>query len=142
MHERGREPSSIRRRRDAERFANFLAYLHEVEEALMRRDAMRVTALLRKRTATHMPREVREELLLLSRATRDNLRAPIQFLRFQHRMTQLASGGECLPTAQTELHFESRPTNGAIRLRDPDDRRAAAHSKMKADPDDAEDAGT
>jgi hypothetical protein len=126
MHERAREPGSIRRRREAERFTNFLAYLQEVERALMSRDAMRVTALLRKRTATHMPREVREELLFLSRASRENLRAPIQFLRFQHRMTELASGGERLPTAQTEMHFEPRPTTGTIRLRDLDDRRAAA----------------
>ncbi len=140
MRERGKESSSIRRRREAERFANFLTYLQEVESALMRRDAMRVTALLRKRTATHMPREVREELLFLSRAARDNLRAPIQFLRFQHRMTQLASGGERLPTAQTELHFESRPTTGAIRRRDLDDRRAAAHSEHDLTTRDAEDA--
>jgi hypothetical protein len=101
----------------------FLAYLVEIEHALMRRDAMRVTALLRKRTATHMPREVREELLLISRAPRESLRAPVQFLRFQHRMRQLAEGGERLPTAQTELSLEAKQGAGIVRR---DERVAAA----------------
>ena len=92
----------------------------------MRRDAMQVTALLRKRTATHLPRAVREELLLLSRAPRDSLRAPVQFLRFQHRMSELARGGERLPTAQTELELERPPVAGAVRRRDGEERRAAA----------------
>jgi hypothetical protein len=87
---------------------------------------MRITALLRKRTATHLPREVREELLMLSRASRDSFRAPMQFLRFQHRMTELAEGGESLPTAQTELAFEIPTPNGAIRRRALDERRPAA----------------
>ena len=99
--------------------------LVEIEQALTRRDAMRVTALLRKRTATHMPREVREELLLLSRMPRESLRAPIQFLRFQHRMTQLAEAGEKLPTAQTELRLRPR-TADSVRL---DDRQAAARGR-------------
>jgi hypothetical protein len=103
----------------------FLAYLTEVERALVRRDAMGVTALLRKRTATHLPREVREELLAISRAPRQSLRAPVQFLRFQHRMLQLAAGGERLPTAQTELSLERR-ASGAVRR---DDRLAAARSR-------------
>lgn len=92
----------------------------------MRRDAMQVTALLRKRTATHLPRSVREELLLLSRAPRDSLRAPVQFLRFQHRMAELARGGERLPTAQTELELERPAIAGTVRRRDADERRAAA----------------
>ena len=61
----------VRRRRD-DALTRFLAYLVEIEQALMRRDAMAVTALLRKRTATHMPREIREELLLISRAPRES----------------------------------------------------------------------
>jgi hypothetical protein len=108
------ETNAARKRRESDPLGNFLRYLEEIEQALMRRDAMRVTALLRKRTATHLPREVREELLLLSRLPRENLRAPIQFLRFQHRMTQLAAGGEKLPTAQTELRLQPRKA-GTIR---------------------------
>ena len=119
------EPSTARSRR-GDPLHRFLVYLREIEEALLRRDALRVTALLRKRTATHLPRSVREELLLLSRAPRDSLRAPVQFLRFQHRMTELARGGERLPTAQTELQLERRATAGTVRRRDGEERRAAA----------------
>src|SRR5262244_2352167 len=115
-----------RRRHEVEALAKFLRYLGEIEEALAGREALRVTALLRKRTATHLPREVREELLMLSRASRESLRAPVQFLRFQHRMTELARGGEGLPTAQTELAFEPRASTGTIRRRLADERRPAA----------------
>ena len=116
------ESRPVRRRRD-DALTRFLAYLVEIEHALARRDAMAVTALLRKRTATHMPREVREELLLISRAPRESLRAPVQFLRFQHRMRQLAEGGERLPTAQTELSLEAKRGAGIVRR---DERVAAA----------------
>jgi hypothetical protein len=126
------ETSAARRRRESDPLGAFLKYLEEIEQAVMRREAMRITALLRKRTATHLPREVREELLLLSRMPRESLRAPIQFLRFQHRMTQLAAGGERLPTAQVELPLE-RATVGAIRRPDEEERRAAARERPGAD---------
>ena len=86
------DPRSTRRRL-ASALERFLLYLEELEHAVLERNALRITALLRKRTATHLPRAVREELLAISRAPRDSLRAPVQFLRFQHRMTQLALGG-------------------------------------------------
>jgi hypothetical protein len=120
----------VRRRRENDPLLRFLEYIVEIEQALMRRDAMRVTALLRKRTATHLPREVREELLMISRQSRDSLRAPVQFLRFQHRMMQLAKAGEKLPTAQTELRLEPA-TAGTIRR---DDRRAAARETNRETP--------
>jgi hypothetical protein len=120
------EPRAVRSRRVNDQLERFLGYLREIEEALMRRDAMKVTALLRKRTATHLPRSVREELLLLSRAPRDSLRAPVQFLRFQHRMIELARGGERLPTAQRELDLDRPTAAGAIRRRGAEERRAAA----------------
>jgi hypothetical protein len=123
------EAKGVRRRRD-DALARFLAYLVEIESALARRDAMGVTALLRKRTATHMPREVREELLLISRAPRESLRAPVQFLRFQHRMRQLAEGGERLPTAQTELSLEAKRASGTVRR---DERVAAARDATDHD---------
>jgi hypothetical protein len=123
----GGPPKKKRLRRSNDALTNFLAYLVEIEQALMHREAMRVTALLRKRTATHLPREVREELLSLSRAPRESLRAPIKFLRFQHRMMQLAAGGEPLPTAQTELRLEPLADAGSIRRRGTEERRAAAH---------------
>lgn len=119
------EPGPPRRRGDTEALSRFLDYLHDIEEAIGRRESMRVTALLRKRTATHLPREVREELLMIVRSSRDTLRAPVQFLRFQHRMQELASGGETLLRAQTELPFDSL-TNGQARRRAPDEHRPAA----------------
>jgi hypothetical protein len=124
------ESRGARRRRD-DALTRFLAYLVEIEQALSRRDAMAVTALLRKRTATHMPREVREELLLISRAARESLRAPVQFLRFQHRMRQLAEGGERLPAAQTELTLESKRGAGVVRR---DERVAAARDAAVSPP--------
>lgn len=115
------------RRRAREALIRFLQYLVEIERALAQREPLRITALLRKRTATHLPREVREELLMLSRAPRDTVRAPLLFLRFQHRMTQLARAGEGLPTAQFELPLEDAVNAGEIRRRDLDhDRRSAA----------------
>jgi hypothetical protein len=124
-----------RRRRQNAALAKFLGYLDEIDQALMRREPMRVTALLRKRTATHLPREVREELLLLSRASADSVRAPVRFLRFQHRMTQLAAGGEALPTAQTELRLEAPAATGAIRRPRSTGRRAAASEPIESSVD-------
>jgi hypothetical protein len=129
-----RDPGRAQRRRRAnEALAKFLRYLALIEEALARREPLQITALLRKRTATHLPREVREELLMLSRLPRETLRAPVQFLRFQHRMTQLALGGEGLPTAQTEMDLEPRVVAGEIRTRAPEERRPAASDPLEAD---------
>jgi hypothetical protein len=122
-----------RRRRGSEALAKFLRYLALIEEALARREPLQITALLRKRTATHLPREVREELLMLSRLPRETLRAPVQFLRFQHRMTQLAIGGEALPTAQTEMDLEPRVVAGEIRTRAPEERRPAASDPLETE---------
>jgi hypothetical protein len=114
------------RRRGTDAIAKFLVYLDQIEAAVLAHEPLQITALLRKRTATHLPREVREELLLLSRASRDSLRAPVRFLRFQHRMHQLASGGEGLPTAQIELALEPRADAGQIRRTDGERRPAAS----------------
>lgn len=112
----------------------FLEYLDAIDRALTRRDGMDVTSLLRKRIATHLPREVREELIALGHAPRASLRAPVRFLRFQHRMIELARGGERLLTAQTELRLEPRPIEGAIRI---DGERRAAALEATRDADDS-----
>jgi hypothetical protein len=119
-------------RRRTDPLASFLVYLEEVEHAVLERESLRITALLRKRTATHLPREVREELLALSRAPRESLRAPVRFLPFQHRMTQLAIAGEPLPTAQTELGLDPPRPTGIVRLR-MDERRPAASEQTGGD---------
>jgi len=115
-----------RRQRPGNALRRFLEYLEEIENAVLKRNALRVTALLRKRTATHLPRAVREELLLISRQPRESLRAPVQFLRFQHRMTELSKSEGRLPTAQTELRFEPPAPGGSIRRPGSGDRRSAA----------------
>ncbi|MEO7086230.1 MAG: hypothetical protein ABI442_09410 [Gemmatimonadaceae bacterium] len=120
----------------------FLMYLSDVDNAVASRDALRITALLRKRIATHVPRDVREELLAFSRRSRDSHRAPVQFLRFQHRISQLADGGEPMMTAQGELALggtESRSTAGAARRRDGERRSAAANPAKEPDSADATD---
>jgi hypothetical protein len=127
----------MRRRRPANGLRPFLEYLEEIESAVLRRDSLRVTALLRKRTATHLPRAVREELLFISRQPRESLRAPVQFLRFQHRMTQLSKSEGRLPTAQTELRLEPPAPAGSIRRRPTGDRRSAACDPADDIPGDA-----
>jgi hypothetical protein len=112
--------------------AKLVVYLGELESAFLARNSLRVTALLRRRMATHLPREVREELMVLSRAPRDSLRAPVQFYRFGHRMAQLAAGGERLLAAQTELRLDPR-VGGAARRRA---RAAAARDPAEAEKDD------
>lgn len=93
-----------------------VAYLGELESAYLSRNSLRVTALLRRRMAAHLPREVREELMMLSRAPRESLRAPVQFYRFEHRMSQLSNSGERLLGAQMELRLDAR-TGGVARRR-------------------------
>ncbi len=126
-----------RRRQPSNTLRSFLEYLGEIESAVLRRDSLRATALLRKRTATHLPRAVREELLFISRQPRESLRAPVQFLRFQHRMTQLSKTEGRLPTAQTELRLEPPAPAGSIRRRASDDRRSAACDPADDEPGDA-----
>ncbi len=114
-----------RARSGASGLTSFLGYLDDIERAVLGRDALRLTSLLRKRTASHLPREVREELLMLSRAPRESYRAPVQLLRFRHRMRQLAAGGERLLTAQTELRLEPPASAGQARRRTAAERQAA-----------------
>lgn len=132
-----RRPRTRHARNAADRLADFLEYLNDIEEALGARDWLSLAALLRKRVGSSLPREVREELLVLSRAPSTSLRAPVQFLRFQHRMTQLAKGGEPMLTAQTEMRLEPEADMGVVRRPSNGDRRAAAEPLPGARDDDA-----
>jgi hypothetical protein len=123
------EPGPPRRRGDADALSRFLDYLREIEQALARRDAMRVTALLRKRTATHLPREVREELLMLARESRDSVRAPVRFLRFQRQMQELTVSGEGLLRAQVDVPTDE-VQDGVARRRTTDELRPAASDPL------------
>lgn len=119
------DPRARRRRRTGDKLTMFLEYLEDIEAVLAARDWLHLSALLRKRLGAHLPREVREELLMISRAPRTSLRAPVQFLRFQHRMTQLARAGEPMPTAQMDLDLPD-PDTGVVRRPVDGERRAAA----------------
>jgi hypothetical protein len=112
------------RRRADDPLTIFLAYLAEIEQAILNRNWAQLGALLRKRRSSHLPREVREELVLVSRASRDSFRAPVRFLRFQHRMMQLALAGEPMPSVQIELQLETEVQ--AVRRLESGPRRVAA----------------
>lgn len=83
--------------------------LHHVEalfRAMERRDAMRVVWLLGDPLAVHLPREVIEEVIALSRAPRDSLRAPMHLLRYYHRTKQLLHGTPTAVVDAAQLAFE------------------------------------
>src|SRR5438105_10147224 len=61
----------------------------ELAVALLRRERTRARTLLRGRLATRLPRSVREEALAILSSPADALRAPIEALRYAHRMREL-----------------------------------------------------
>ena len=83
--------------------AVLIAYLDEIVSAVDRRDRAGIPALLADALATHLPREVREELSMFAGQPASAFRAPIRFLRFRFRMLQLAAGEEPLEEPQLEL---------------------------------------
>src|SRR4051812_8399273 len=83
--------------------AVLVAYLDEIVHAVDARDRDRVAMLLDETIATHLPREVREELSLFAGQNANGFRAPIRFLRFRYRMLQLQSGEEPLGEIQLDL---------------------------------------
>lgn len=99
--------------RDGDPMRRLLDYIEDLNDAVTLRDWPELTSLLRKRVAGQLPRDIREELLGLSRRSPSSFRAPMLFLQFQHRMTQVAAGGETIIAAQTEITFE--PERGEVR---------------------------
>ena len=83
--------------------AVLVAYLDEIVHAVDSRDRERVSLLLDETIATHLPREVREELTLFAGQSANGFRAPIRFMRFRYRMLQLQSGEEPLGEMQLDL---------------------------------------
>ena len=93
-----RDPSSARE------LAVLMAYLDEIVDAVDSRDRDAIPLLLGDPLATHLPREVREELSMFA-AQRGGFRAPIRFLRFRFRMQQLAAAEEPFEDPQLELEL-------------------------------------
>ena len=83
--------------------AILLAYLDEIVSAVDRRDRASIPPLLADAMATHLPRDVREELAMFAARPSGGFRAPIRFLRFRFRMLQLAAGEEPFEDPQLEL---------------------------------------
>lgn len=67
-----------------------LAYVEALANALLSREAERVTAMLALPAAARLPRDVREEALVLSGLPPWHLRAPMRTLRYRYLLTQLA----------------------------------------------------
>ena len=83
--------------------AVLIAFLDEIVSAVDRRARAEIPELLADAMATHLPREVREELAMFGAKPSSGFRAPIRFLRFRFRMLQLAAGEEQLEAPQLEL---------------------------------------
>lgn len=83
--------------------AVLIAYLDEIVGAIDRRERAAIPPLLSDARATHLPREVREELSMFAGRREGGFRAPIRFLRFRFRMLQLAAGEEPFDEPQLEL---------------------------------------
>lgn len=95
------EPRDPNRSRE---LAVLMAYLDEIVDAVDSRDRDAIRPLLDDPLATHLPREVREELAMFA-AQRGGFRAPIRFLRFRFRMQQLAAAEEPFEDPQLELEL-------------------------------------
>lgn len=89
-----------------------LVVAERLHDAIMSRDESMVRALLDMASASSLPREVREEALVIVALPATSLRAPIQLLQFHHRMTQLMrddSVDEALPQLEIPLgRWDSR----------------------------------
>jgi hypothetical protein len=69
-----------------------IAYLDEIVHAVDARARDQVPLLLDEPIATHLPREIREELAAFAAQSANSFRAPIRFLRYRYRILQLAAG--------------------------------------------------
>lgn len=83
--------------------AVLIAYLDEIVSAIDRRERGTIPLLLDDALASHLPREVREELAMFAAQRAGGFRAPIRFLRFRFRMLQLAAADEPFDDPQLEL---------------------------------------
>jgi hypothetical protein len=92
-----------------------LLFLESLYHAVIVRDERLIRSLLARSYAMHLPREVREEALAHASLPSSSLRAPIQLLRFRHRMSQLVQHDPVFVDVQLELPL-SAPDSGVVRL--------------------------
>ena len=74
---------------DCTTHGRLLVIAERLHDAIVSRDEAMVHALLDMASASSLPREVREEALVMVALPAASLRAPMQLLQFHHRMTQL-----------------------------------------------------
>ena len=92
-----------------------LRYTEALYRAVQGRDRVRTTWLLGDELSVHLPREVIEEAIVLSRLAPDGLRAPLHLLRYYHRTLQLLRGPEAAREREAQLAFEfGRPVRAEI----------------------------
>jgi hypothetical protein len=84
-----------------------IAYMDDIVHAVDARERDQVPMLLDEPIATHLPREVREELAAFAAQSANSFRAPIQFLRYRYRMLQLAAGEAFPLESQLDLGLGS-----------------------------------
>jgi hypothetical protein len=80
-----------------------LAHIETIAAALQHRDHQRVRAALDGAVASHLPRAIREELLLVAGQSTGGFRVAIEFLRYRHRMRQLRERDAPLSRPQLEM---------------------------------------
>ena len=83
-----------------------LRYIERLYRAVARRDPLRASWLLGDALAVHLPREVIEEVLVLSRAPQASLRAPVHLLRYYHRTVELLRGETEESGDEAQLKFD------------------------------------
>lgn len=68
-----------------------VAYVDELAQALLSRNAAKIRLMLRDSRAFALPKEVREEAIAFKRLRSGSLRTPIHVLRFAYTLSQLAA---------------------------------------------------
>lgn len=88
-----------------------LAYLNALCLALLEREKGEIRRLLRHPFARHLPRRVRDEVIMIQQARPANMVAPIHTLHFYHQTAQLVlDHSETMPDGpQLELPFRPAP---------------------------------
>jgi hypothetical protein len=85
-----------------------LAYLDELYDAMMNRDQQRVRYLIEAVRASWIPREVREEVLAISRLPGTSVRAPIQLLRYMRVLEELTGENDEAPLREEGAEDDER----------------------------------
>lgn len=115
MAERREVRIGKRRRADSQSVAadpvTLLAdYVADLAYSLLERDIPEVRRLLRAPISARLPREVRAEAMQFTRLSEASVRAPIETLRFAHRLHELHMGaGDPDETAQQIDLFGDEP---------------------------------